>query len=213
MIVSVYGASGRTGHAFIAAADAAELTLRLHYRAKPSETVPTSATVVVGSLADPTAVREVLRGSDAAVVLFGARENSRIPYCGNATKLIMASMRTAQQTRLLVQTCATFGEMPGNVSLALKAKRLLDRRMGYEPMFQDRDEQERMVRASRLPGWTVIKPPTLTDMPGVAAVAADPALSIGLRSQLSRASLAQFLVQELITPRFAQQAVYVANQG
>ncbi len=56
MIVSVFGASSRLGHVFIEQADAAGLSMRLHYRAKPSEKVPASATVVVGSLSDPAAV-------------------------------------------------------------------------------------------------------------------------------------------------------------
>jgi len=204
MIVSVFGASGRTGHAFIASATAAGISLRLHYRAKPSETVPTSSTVVVGSLNDPTAVREVLRGADAAVVLFGPHNDARVPFCAAATKKIIAALHTQSQGRLLVVTGAMTGGMPANVSLFMRS--------AHDGMVEDRNEQERLVRNSTLSGWTLVKPPRLTDDPATDAVDVGPALSVGMRSRISRASLANALVREIQEPRFAQQAVYAANR-
>ena len=147
MIVSVFGASGRTGHAFIASATDAGISLRLHYRAKPSETVPTSSTVVVGSLNDPTAVREVLRGADAAVVLFGPHNDARIPFCAAATKKIIAAMHTQSQGRLLVVTGAMTGGMPSNVSLFMRFMRKIVQRSAHDGMVEDRNEQERLVEA------------------------------------------------------------------
>lgn len=212
MIVSVFGASGRMGHAFIASATAAGISLRLHYRAKPSEQVPTSSTVVVGSLNDPTAVREVLRGSDAAVVLFGPHHDARIPFCAAATKNIIAAMHTQSQQRLLVVTGAMTGGMPSNVSLAMRFMRKIVQRSAHDGMVEDRAEQERLVRNSKLAGWTLVKPPRLTDDPATDAVNIGPDLSVGMRSSLSRASLADALVREIQEPRFAQQAVYAANR-
>ncbi len=212
MIVSVFGASGRTGHAFIASANDAGMSLRLHYRAKPSEQVPTSATVVVGSLNDPTAVREVLRGADAVVVLFGPHPDARIPFCATATKHIIAAMHVQSQQRLLVVTGAMTGGMPSNVSLFMRIMRRVVQRSAHEGMVADRTEQERLVRNSTLAGWTLVKPPRLTDEAATDAVEIGPALSVGMRSSISRASLAGALVREIQEPRFAQQAVYVANR-
>ena len=212
MIVSVFGASGRTGHAFIARATDAGISLRLHYRSKPSEQVPTSSTVVVGSLNDPTAVREVLRGADAAVVLFGPHNDARIPFAAAATKNIIAGMHTQSQQRLLVVTGAMTGGLPSNVSLAMRFMRSIVQRSAHDGMVEDRNEQERLVRDSKLAGWTLVKPPRLTDDPATDAVEVGPELSVGMRSSISRASLAAVLVREIQEPRFAQQAVYVANR-
>jgi putative NADH-flavin reductase len=212
MIVSVFGASGRTGHAFITSATDAGMSLRLHYRAKPSEQVPTSSTVVVGSLNDPTAVREVLRGSNAAVVLFGPHPDARVPFCAVATTNIIAAMHTQSQARLLVVTGAMTGGMPSNVSLFMRFMRRIVQRSAHEGMVEDRAEQERLVRNSRLAGWTLIKPPRLTDDAATDAVDIGPGLSVGMRSRISRASLAGVLVREILDPRFAQQAVYAANR-
>ncbi|WP_396220259.1 NAD(P)-dependent oxidoreductase [Gemmatimonas sp.] len=212
MIVSVFGASGRTGHAFIASATDAGMSLRLHYRAKPSDQVPTSATVVVGSLNDPTAVREVLRGADVAVVLFGPHHDARIPFCAAATKQIIAVMHTQSQSRLLVVTGAMTGGMPSNVSPFMRFMRKIVQRSAHDGMVEDRNEQERLVRDSKLAGWTLVKPPRLTDDATTGTVDIGPDLSVGLRSHISRASLAKTLVREIQEPRFAQQAVYVANR-
>jgi len=212
MIVSVFGASGRTGHAFIASATDAGILLRLHYRAKPSEQVPTSSTVVVGSLNDPTAVREVLRGADATVVLFGPHHDARIPFCAAATKNIIAAMHTQSQQRILVITGAMTGGMPSNVSLAMRFMRKIVQRSAHDGMVEDRNEQERLVRNSQLAGWTLIKPPRLTEGPAMDAVDMGPELSVGMRSSVSRASLAGALVREIQEPRCAQQAVYAADR-
>ena len=98
MNIAVYGSSSRTGQRFIEVAATAGHSLRLHYRSKPAEQVPENATVIVGSLADPTAVREVLRGADAAVVFFGHKEDARVPYLADATKLIVSTMKTLSQS-------------------------------------------------------------------------------------------------------------------
>lgn len=212
MIIGVYGASSRLGHAFIEAASAAGHSLRLHYRSKPSEQVPENATVIVGSLADPTAVREVLRGADAALVLLGHKQDARVPYIAAATKLIVSTMKTMEQSRLLVVTGAMVGESAGNMGLTMKLKNMFARRSAHDGMMEDRDEQERLVRASRLEGWTVVKPGKLTDTPASDAVQVDTSLSMGAGSQVSRASLARVLLQEIEQPRFRQQAVYVADR-
>lgn len=211
MIIAVYGASSRLGQRFIVAATEAGHTLRLHYRAKPSEQVPENATVIVGSLADPTAVREVLRGADAAVVMLGHKDDARVPYIAAATKIIVNTMKTLEQSRLVVVTSAMAGESP-NVGFTMKIRTMFARRSAHDGMMEDRDEQERCVRTSQLSGWTVVKPGKLTDGAASDRAQMDPSVTLGAGSQVSRASLARLLVQEIGAPKFAQQAVYVAER-
>jgi putative NADH-flavin reductase len=212
MIIAVYGASGRLGSAFIDQAAAAGHSLRLHYRSKPSEQLPELATVIVGSLGDPTAVREVMRGADAVVVLLGHKDDARVPYIAAATKLIVSTMKTLGLTRLIVVTGALVGDQPGNVGIIMKLRGLFTRRSAHDGMMEDRDEQERLVRSSRLEGWTVVKPARLTEANASDTAQMDGALSVKMGTQVSRGSLAKALVQELESPRFLQQAVYVADR-
>ncbi|MFO0092720.1 MAG: NAD(P)-dependent oxidoreductase [Gemmatimonadaceae bacterium] len=212
MIIAVFGASGRLGHQFIDAATVAGHTLRLHYRAKPSALVPEHSTVIVGSLADPTAVREVLRGADAAVVFLGHKDDARVPYIAAATKLIVNAMKALAMSRLLVVTGATVGESSGNLGLAMKITGAFARRSAHDGMMEDRDEQERLVRNSRLDGWTVVKPSRLTEGPRSDAVRMAPTLPVGMGSKVSRASLAKVLVQDLEAPQYIHQSVFVAER-
>ena len=104
------------------------------------------------------------------------------------------------------------GGMPANVSLFMRLMRKIVQRSAHDGMVEDRNEQERLVRNSTLSGWTLVKPPRLTDDPATDAVDVGPELSVGMRSRISRASLANALVREIQEPRFAQQAVYAANR-
>ena len=211
MIIALFGASGRLGQCVIEAATEAGHTLRLHYRAKPAEDVPEFSTVVGGRLDDPTAVREVLRGSDAAVVVLGHKPDARVPYIADTTKLIVSTMKTLEQSRLLVVTGAMIGEQTGAVGLGMRLLGMATRSRSADGMMEDRDEQERRVKASRLDGWTVIKPPRLSDGP-VTEVDAGATQGVGLRSSVSRKALARFIVKELEAPQFTQQVAYVAGR-
>jgi putative NADH-flavin reductase len=210
MSIAVFGASGATGKRFIAAAAEQGIPLRLHYRTAPDEDAPPLSTVVVGSLADPTAVREVLRGADATVILFGPRASSTDVFCAKATRAIIEGMRKQQQRRLLCMTSATLGAMPGNVSVAMRATAIAWRRLRSEEQTDDRAEQERVVRNSRL-DWTLLKPSRLTDDGAGQTFRADTALDIGLRSSIARDTVAHFLLTEIATPRFIGQAVYITG--
>lgn len=211
MIIALFGASGRLGQCIIDSATAAGHTLRLHYRAKPSEHVPEFCTVVVGRLDDPTAVREVLRGADAAVVVLGHKNGARVPYIADATKLIVSSMKALGQSRLLVVTGAMMGQEKGPIGLGMRLLSMAVRSRAADGMMEDRDEQERRVKASHLERWTVIKPPRLSDGPD-SEVDAGATQGVGLRSSVSRKALASFIVKELGAQQFPQQVVYVAGR-
>ena len=78
-------------------------------------------------------------------------------------------------------------------------------------MLEDREEQERIVRASKLDGWTLVKPPKFTEGAGNGVVKIGPAQNIGVGSKISRTLLAKALLTEVTAPQYAQQSVYVAE--
>ena len=210
MSIAVFGASGALGKRFIVAATQQGIPLRLHYRSAPDEEAPPLSTIVVGSLADPTAVREVLRGSEATVVLFGPRAGSNDVFCAKATRAIIDAMRKQEQKRLLCMSSATLGNLSTNVSIAMRATAMAFRRLRSDDQSDDRAEQERVVRNSRLE-WTLLKPSRLTDDGAGQTYRADTALDIGLRSSIARDTVAQFLLAEIAHPRFIGQAVYITG--
>lgn len=210
MIVSLFGASARTGRLFVQQAGEAGLLQRLHFRSASNDPTPDTATVVVGALNDPTAVREVLRGAEAAVILFGPRNATGKPFCAAATKAIIAGMKTQGVPRIICVTGATVGEQSGSVSFAMKLMSFGQRRTGQDAIMADRDAQERHVRNSKLQ-WTIVKPPKLTDDPA-GEIEGGPNVSVGLGSHLSRQALSRFLVKELMQPQYLDSAVYVKDR-
>ena len=66
------------------------------------------------------------------------------------------------------------------------------------------------MRNSRL-DWTLIKTATLTESNAADAYLAAVDLKIGKDSQLTRTSLAQFILDELVAKQYVQQAVYVRS--
>ena len=210
MSIAVFGASGSMGRRFIAAATDAGIALRLHYRSAPEDDAPLLSTVVVGALTDPTAVREVLRGASATVVLFGPRANNSDPFCAKATRAVIEGMRSQEQMRLLCMTCASLGPPAGNLSIAMRAVAMAMKRFRNEEQLDDREAQERTVRNSKL-DWTIVKPTRFTDGGGREHVRAATDLDVGLRSRVSRNSVATFLLSEINAPRFSGQTVFVSS--
>ena len=210
MTIALFGATGATGQRFVAAAENAGASMRLHCRSTPTLGWPESMLTIIGSFNDRTAIRETVRGSSAVVILFGPRDNSRDIFCAKATRAIVLAMRARERTRILCVTCAKVGALTSNVSMPMRAAAMATRRFRSEEQADDRTEQERIIRSSRL-DWTLIKTPRLTDASGGAEVRAGVNLDIGLRSTISRDSLCEFLLGEISTPRFSGQTVYVSN--
>jgi putative NADH-flavin reductase len=75
-------------------------------------------------------------------------------------------------------------------------------------LARDRDEQDRIVRASGL-DWTIVKPPRLTDGPATGGVRAGVDVRVGLLSRTSRADLAAFMLDEIERRAFVRQPVFV----
>lgn len=209
MNVAIFGASSGTGRHLVAAASAAGVGMRLHYRASTEEPPVAGSISVIGSLTDPVAVRSVLRDTDAVIILFGPRAKTNDQFSARATRAIVENMRRLEQQRLICVTCAMSGNLASNVSLGMRfASRV--RKFTGEYETDDRDAQERAVRASKLE-WTIVKPAKLTDDGGGESVQHGPDVDIGLRSSVSREGLARFLLGELVEPRWTGQTVFVAS--
>ncbi len=211
MNLAVFGASGGTGHAVIAQASTAGIGLRCHYRSAPSEHNPPAVTEIVGALTDPGVVREVVRGTDAVLVLFGQRTGSKDVFTTRATRTIVDRLALSGPKRLIVVTPALIGGPSGNISLAMRVVSKVTSRSGTEEVTADRNGQERVVRASDL-DWLLVKPAKLVDGPATGGVSVGPEEPVGLQSRVSRADLAAFLIREATAPTLVREAVYVVGR-
>jgi putative NADH-flavin reductase len=116
-------------------------------------------------------------------------------------------MQASDVRRLVCLTGAMVGELPPNVSLAMRALAGMFRRRAPR-LAADSGEQERIVIESGL-DWTIVKPPRLTDGPLTGRVRAGAALRVGLLSKISRNDLAACLLDEVGSAAHVRQRIYV----
>lgn len=205
--LALFGITGKTGAALATAAAARGWRVRgLARPASPAPAGVLEAQLVRGDLTDPARVSETVAGATAVCCVIGPRPPYSEVFCTAATAAIIAAMRRTAVRRLICQTGAMIGATANRSWLFERLARAFARR--YPAGAQDRIEQERLVAASDLE-WTIIKPPRLTEGGATGAVRAGPTLPVGLRSRISRADLAAFILDEIDAPRFVRERVFV----
>lgn len=206
MRLMLFGATGRTGTAFIEAAMAHYHEVYVYLRPGTSLTLPVSK-AVIGRFEDGPTLAGALMGCDAAVCVIGPRATDKVPFCAAATRAILDAMQRAGVRRFVCVTGGMVGALPPNVSLPMRGMAALYR-LTTRAMAEDRAAQEATIRASGV-DWTILKPPRLTDGPAMPRVLIRPDLSVGMMSSISRASLARMILTVLEENLFVNQAVYV----
>ena len=211
MQLAVFGATGGTGRALVATALEHGWTVRAFVRTQAGATLPlpSGLDVVHGDPERPEDIRQAVHGASAVCCAFGPRPRDPRPFCAPFTRRIVDAMREARVRRLVCITGAMIGELPPNVSAALRAMAMVARRR-LPAVMADRAEQEAIVVRSALE-WTLVKPPRLTTAVRTGSVHADPALPVGLLSRIGRQDLAEFVFRAATQDRFVRQRVYVRN--
>ncbi len=206
--LAVFGASGRTGQEILRLAESNGWGVRALLR--PSSTCDPRAglEIVRGSLTSPSDLRATIEGTAAVCCVFGPRSSRAEPFCAPATRGIVEAMTSIGSRRILCLTGAMVGDLPRNVSLAMRLVAAAYRQRCPE-LAADAAAQERVVIDSGL-DWTLVKPPRLTSAKVSGPVRADLQLRVGLWSHVSRAALAAFMLDEVRTPRHVRERVYVS---
>ncbi|MDH4045926.1 MAG: NAD(P)H-binding protein [Gemmatimonadota bacterium] len=205
--VAIFGVSGRTGGALTAAARARGWTIRSY--ARISSVAPSGVAVISGTFGDVAQIVPVVECVDAVCCVYGPRAPYVDVFCAAATRAVIAAMQRTPCHRLLCVTGAMIGDVPTRSRPMAWARSWF--RWRRPAVAQDRDEQEAIVMASDL-DWTIVMPPRLTEAGPSGRVLAGPDLPVGLRSAVSRADLAAFMLDEIATPRFVRERIIV-QQG
>ncbi len=209
MELAVFGATGQTGQALVAAALAHGWNVRAFVRtqAGASLALPTGLKVVRGDPQRPPDIATAVRGSDAVCCVFGPRPPYAEAFCAPFTQSIINAMQAERTRRIVCLTGAMVGAMPPNTSVALRLMAAAFR-WRLPAIAADGAEQEAIVTASGL-DWTLVKPPRLTSRPRTTTVHANAALPVGAMSSIGRQDLAEFIFRAAAHDRFVGQRVYV----
>ena len=163
-----------------------------------------------GNFHDAASVSGAIPGHDAVVVtasatsLSGFKENPR--YFSQGTEYVIRAMKASGVKRLVVLSALGVGE--SRAASNWVARTLLVGWLLKAP-FEDHERQERMVRESDL-DWIIARPGRLTDGPARGRYVKTAAIS-RVPLAMSRADLADFLVDSCTSNEFVRQAVQLGG--
>ncbi|MFE9579089.1 NAD(P)-dependent oxidoreductase [Nocardia sp. NPDC006044] len=162
--------------------------------------------IVEGDVLDTNSVERAVVGQDAVLVSLGAGRKGVIRAEG--TRAVLAAMERTGVKRLIVQTTLGVGDSRGNLNFVWK---YLMFGMLLRQAYADHVQQELYVRASEL-DWTIVRPSAFTDGPRTRGFRRGfPAGERGLSLKISRADIADFMLEQLNDRTYVHQAPGISH--
>jgi uncharacterized protein YbjT (DUF2867 family) len=206
-VVLVIGASGGIGLEVVKRALAEGHRVRaLARRAMSIDIHHAELQKIAGDALDRAVVSAALPGAEAVLQTLGAPKDLATTLWGTqlfsaATRILIDAMREQEVRRLLAVTGLGAGDSRGHggplynmIAFPLVLKRIYD----------DKDVQERMIRASGL-DWTIVRPGLLRSGRATGRVRVLTEPKDWTMGSVTRADVAAFLVREAFERRFVGQ--------
>ena len=163
-------------------------------------------TVIEGDTFDVRAVEGIVRNADVVCSAIGHGANGPpgvTPSDGTAN--VLGAMDQYLVPRIVTATAAGIGESGEYAGLGSRLRGLFDRER-----FADLTRQERLVRESDRE-WVIVRPTRLIDGPETGEYRVGPDIETGLRSSVSRADLAAFMLEAATEDTYRGRAVTIAD--
>ncbi|MET7770757.1 SDR family oxidoreductase [Nocardia sp. NPDC005366] len=207
MRIAVFGATGSVGRLVVERAleqghevtaftrDAAGIARR-HDRLR----------VVQGDVFDTDAAQRAVTDQDAVIVALGDGRTGKVRSGG--TEAIIEAMRRTGVKRLICQSSLGVGDSRDNLDFLWK---YVFFGVLLRKAYNDHVAQEQCVRASGL-DWTIVRPSAFTDGPRTGGFRRDvPTDATGLTLKISRADIADFLVEQLTDATYVHRTPGISN--
>jgi putative NADH-flavin reductase len=210
MKIIVFGATGGTGKEIVRQAIEQGHTVTAFVRDASSLTAQENLKIVQGNVFDQVAVAAAIDGQRAVLSALGARTLKRENILSRAIPNILAGMEEHYVHRIIVLGAAGAYYPAGKYQTGWYKLFLgLAKATVLRNPFADQAAQERLLAQSGM-DFTIVRPPRLNNKTeaGEVRVLPDGLPSGGL--QISRADVADFMLQQLTDPRFHRQGVYIS---
>ncbi|MBF6163994.1 SDR family oxidoreductase [Streptomyces gardneri] len=207
MRIAVFGATGTVGRLVVERAlqeghevtaftrSAAGVTQR-HERLR----------VVEGDVLDTHSVQRAVEGQDAVLISLGDGHKGVVRAGG--TKAVIDAMNRTGVKRLICQTTLGVGDSRGNLNFLWKYVMF---GLLLRPAYADHVRQEQYVQASDL-DWTIVRPSAFTDGPRTGSYRRGfPADERGLALKITRADIADFMIEQLTDTTYLRQAPGISS--
>ena len=205
MNVIVFGAGGKTGTLVIEKALAAghAVTAFLH---DATHELPEGVKKITGDAEDPFSVLKAVEGQDAVIDAIGGKT----PYKDTALERtaahnIVEAMQAQHVRRLVVVSMMGIGDSKEQAPFWYEHILMPTFLRGAD---KDKAAMEATVHSSGL-DFVITRPPILTEDPATGSVITITGEHKG--HKITRADLAQFLVDQLTSDQYLGQAVLIAN--
>lgn len=211
MKVIVFGATGGIGRLLVAGALDLGHAVTAFVRNRQALEPRDGLRIVQGELFDPQSVGDAIDGHRVVFSALGSRSLKADPVLSRAVPLIISGMHFHMVDRIV--TVGAAGALypagkyqPPIVTVLFGIVRATLLR---HPMADQR-AQERLLAASDL-DYTIVRPPRLTDGPATGTYRVLPDALPSSSRRISRADVADFMLQQLTDPRFHRRGVYLAD--
>jgi putative NADH-flavin reductase len=158
--------------------------------------------VIPGDILDPEAVLRAVVGQEAVCVTIGVGITWRpVQVFSQGTANVLEAMQRQGVRRLTCITGIGAGDSRGHGGF------LYDRiihPLFLKTIYADKDRQETLIRASDA-DWTIVRPGFLTNGPLTRKYRVITDLRGITAGKISRADVADFIMEELATPRYVRQ--------
>jgi putative NADH-flavin reductase len=211
MHLALFGGSGRTGQLLTEGALAQGHTLTVLVRKPASYAYAGRVKVVQGDAFTPSAIAETLTGAEAVLSALGARSLGKEDVLERAVPLIVRAMDEAGLKRIVVLGSAgaldtALDKQPGYRRWIVE--NLVSTRLLKGPVASQRAQLE-ALEASDL-DWTMVMPPMLTNGAARGTYRVDGDALPRNGSRISRADVAEFMLQQLGSAAWSRKGVYVS---
>lgn len=208
MKLIIFGATGTVGKELVKQAVEKGYTVTAFVRNPEKTQIENHSNLIInkGDVLNLTEVENALKNQDVILCALGDGKIGKIRALG--TKNIIEAMNKTGQKRLICQTTLGMGESYGNLNFMWKHIMF---GMLLKRAFQDHQLQEQFILNSNL-DYTLIRPSALTDgeITNHYKVGFDGNFK-KLSLKISRADVADFMLQQTATTRYSKKAVSISN--
>jgi putative NADH-flavin reductase len=217
MNIAIFGASGATGTLLTQRCLAAGYNVTALLRAPEKFSLRSQVHVIQGSAFDRSSVLKTIEGADVVLSALGAhsplRNENVLP---RAVPLIVEAMQqTATQAKPVrrIIVLGSAGVLPSSLDKQPAWRRWIVQKIVYNTLLKwpvsEQISQYATLSRSDL-DWTMVMPPMLTNTPAHGAYRIDGDALPRNGSRISRADVADFMMQQIDNPQWIRKGVYIA---
>ncbi|NEJ69579.1 NAD(P)H-binding protein [Rhizobium phaseoli] len=205
--ILILGATGPTGRHIVSQAVSRGYDVTVLVRSPERAADLKGANLIVGDARDEKVLRQAVKGRDVVISALGtpASPFRKVTLLSTATLSLVNAMKAEKVSRLVTITGMGAGDSAGHGGF------LFDKLIFpllLRNVYADKNRQEAIIRDSGF-DWTIVRPSILNNKPGHGAVRALTDLKEFRGGQISRADVATFVLEQVVSSAWAHRSPLV----